>query len=340
MKYFRKTGIRIVVCAFLAAAVIFPVTAVSEQSKSDTEEIIINTESAVIDMEAEEFTIPSGAEIIVGDLTVKGERLDYSNKTRIAVLTGSPVTASYVTGIKTSAKKVTVDIDRQLVIAEGGCRLAQTDKVFEASLDSEKIEFNYEKKWAQSRSGVKIHYKNLFFREKKPEQKEKAAAQPAADSAGAGAAKEEKKNYLPDIREIYMTAGAVFYKIEAGELEASGTVRFEFDEGDITAGEMNGNLKDEKFTLSKNVDGKIRDVSFRADRIDIDNAKQEAVISGNVIAHRTDGTHFTANKITVSYKEGAKRINVDGRVIMKMPRNMKKTSGGAVGPEGPGGGSP
>lgn len=335
MKYFRKTGIRIVVCAFLAAAVIFPVTVVSEQSKSDTEEIIINTESAVIDMEAEEFTIPSGAEIIVGDLTVKGERLDYSNKTRIAVLTGSPVTASYVTGIETSAKKVTVDIDRQLVIAEGGCRLAQADKVFEASLDSEKIEFNYEKKWAQSRSGVKIHYKNL---EKKPEQKEKAAAQPPADSAGA--AKEEKKNYLPDIREIYMTAGAVFYKIEAGELEASGTVRFEFDEGDITAGEMNGNLKDERFTLSRNVDGRIRDVSFHADRIDLDNAKQEAVISGNIVAHRVDGAHFTANKITVSYKEGAKRINVDGRVIMKLPRNMKKTSDGAAGPEGPGGGSP
>jgi hypothetical protein len=98
-------------------------------------------------------------------------------------------------------------------------------------------------------------------------------------------------------------------------------------------------LKEEKFTLDKNVEGKIRDVSFRADRIDLDNAARSAVISGNIVAHREDGTHFTAKNIAISYKEGAHKMSVDGHVIMKLPGNTKKMPG-AEGTGTPGGGSP
>jgi hypothetical protein len=291
---------------------------------------VIITDGVIVDVESEEFTIPADVEIIDGDLDVKGGSLKFNNKTRIGVILGKPVVATYGRGIEAKADIVTIFLERGLVISEGNSKLHQSSDKYDIDIETVQIEYDYEKGFARSKNQVKIHYR------------EKAAAgetKPVSEAASEGG----RKPILPNINELTVTAGSFLYDVNSRELEASHTIRMEFEDGEISGEMLKGSVKNQKYEFSGGIQGGLRDVTFSADRIELDYANKVAVVSGHIDFQRKDGSRGTAKQIRIGFKEGERSLKLDG-VRMSLPPGKKDTSGGGSGgPAGTGtpkGGSP
>jgi|GEM_PF-7053153 len=278
------------------------------EKKIETDNMEIISERADVDMESEEFTIPGAVEIKIGDIRIKGKNLTFSNKTMIAELSGNPLTATLGTEIQAEAGKIFLDINKEQATLSGGCRFTQTRAGGRVEFESETIDTNYgEKGWARSRGEVKIHYMKIEGKDKQKAETDGAAKKPVIDTD-----------------EVFGTAGTVYYTFDDRQLEASHTVRIEIKEGAFTAAELKGNLEKEKLALSGGIQGKIKDVSFSAARMDIDYKAQETDIWGGVDVTRDSGDHFKADHVWLRYKEGARALKTSGGVQMNLKVDKEK----------------
>jgi lipopolysaccharide assembly outer membrane protein LptD (OstA) len=320
-----RTAIMAALFAMLPVSLVH--AAKTEAPKSDTEMMTINADSANVDMEAEEFTIPGAVEIKLGDIHVTGRNLKFNKKTMIAELSGNPLVAELGTDIRAEAGHVALDINEQKALLSGGCRMTQTRKDSLVDFESEKIDANYgENGWAESAGEVKIHYKKIAGAGK-PGQK------PAEGSP-------EKKPMI-DTEEVFGTAGSVYYALDTHLLDASHTVRIELKDGAFSASALKGDLDKEKLALSGGIQGKIKDVSFSANRMDINYNTQEADIWGGVKAERDNGDRYQSEHIYFKYKEGERTFNSTGGTLanLKVEKGKLKPKAGQEKPA-PEGGKP
>lgn len=309
--------------ALIAVLLFFCGAAVPQQkkAKNECENMTISTESTDIDLEAEEFTIPAAVNLECGDIKVNAARLKFSNKTHIADISGRPITVVFGQDVTAEAAKATIDFDKEHADLSGGCKFVQKDDKLYTEIGAESVETDYgDNGWVKSAGEVKINYKNL-----KPKQEPKKAADG------------EKKKQMIDIDEGFVTAGAVYYALETRDIEASKTVLMEFKEGAVTADSLKGNLRDKKAALGGGIKGKIRDISFSADRIDIDYGKQEADIWGDVVIERDNGDKFKSKHVWLRYKEGERamktsavqgNIKIDKEKLRPKDGSEKKNSEG------------
>jgi lipopolysaccharide assembly outer membrane protein LptD (OstA) len=332
MKIKTLAGTGLIIIFTIASASVFAASAASEKpdaKKAATDTMVIITERSDIDLESEEFTIPGAVQIELGDIKISAASLKFSNKTHIAELTGHPLLATLRTDVTAEAGKAVIDFDKERADLSGGCRFVQQHEGVYAEVESENIETDFgEKGWVQSRGVVKINYKDLM-----PKQSE--TKQDAADA---------KKKPMIELDEGYVTAGAAYYSLETREIEASQTVRLvfkyysletreieasqtvrlEIKKGAVSAESLKGNLKKKKAALGGGIKGKIKDISFTADRIDIDYGKQEADIWGDVKVERDNGDKFKSRHVWVRYKEGERDIKASDGVLLNIKIDKSK----------------
>ncbi len=307
-KTLRAVSVVILVFGFACAGAFAAKTA---ETKGASEELEIIAERAEVDMEAEEFSISVPVEIRLGDMSVKGNGLQFSNKTHIAVLTGNPVRATFGNEIKAEAGKIVVDIDKGRADISGGCKVSQARKDSIVDFETEKVEAGFgENEWAQGRNTVKIYYTK---QEKQ---------QPDSRKQSDGTDKPKKRPAI-DTDEVYMTAGAFFYNFKTQSLEASQTVQLEVKDGAVTAEAMKGQLDKERIELTGGVQGRLKDIGFKAGRLAIDYGQREADLSGGVSAERDGGDRFQTEHLWFKYKEGERRLKLMDGVHGRL--NVQKT---------------
>ncbi len=293
------------------------------ETKNAAEELEIITERAEVDMEAEEFTISVPVEIRLGDMSVKGNGLQFSNKTHLAVLTGNPVRASFGDGIKAEAAKIVVDIDKGRADISGGCKVTRISKDSLVDFEAEKVEVGFgDEEWARSRNKVRIFHAN--------HEKQKPGAKRPDDS--------EKKRTVLDIDEVHVIAGAFFYDFKEQQLEASQTVRVDVKDGAVSAEAMKGQLNKDRIELIGGVQGRLEDISFKSGRLALDYGQCEADLSGGVSAERDGGDRFQTEHLWFRYKEGERKLKlmdgVHGHLNVQKTKERLKNGPEKQAPEG------
>jgi lipopolysaccharide assembly outer membrane protein LptD (OstA) len=291
------------------------------------ENMVINSETGDVDMEAEVIDIPGAVTIDYGDLHIRGRNLKFNNKTTIAELSGNPLVAELGNGLLVEAGKMVLDINSETAAISGGCRVTQIKKDVTVEVESEKIDTNFGRKgWAKSSGEVKIHYKKTAAEGGDKSRK------PGDDSA--------KKQPMIDTDEIFATAGSVYYTFDPQIVEASHTVRIQLKEGVFSADAMKGDVEKQKLTVTGGAQGKIKDVTFKADHMNIDYGTKEADLTGGVYIDRDNGDHFQTDHVWFRYKDKAGSMKT-GRLKAELKVDVEKLKQ-KIGPgkQAPEGGKP
>jgi lipopolysaccharide export system protein LptA len=277
-------------------------THAAQPAKPAKQSVTIKADRFEGDLDAEILSVSGGTVIETEGLRITGDKLELNRKTNMARLSGSPARAyaaargkdsgADAPDLKTAAWKldsggfpgtkiadfakaaeraqgapeissviaaisISADIDRGLITADGGCSLlraeggavmfAQTGRATaKVSAEGGDSERGSRLLWAESRENAKIFYA----------------------AAGAGAGKRD---------EFIISAGRFRYDAETALFEASGTARIEFEDGELAAESLVGNLpKGEgstrgggKLALRGTVSGKVGALSLFAGEISV-----------------------------------------------------------------------